>query len=92
MPSLFSGKLSNEAMANISKASVKNIGLHYNVGPMLSTTKQILEEFYEPFIRRLPSVIGDDRFMWADLNNYNNSSTLTKNQTIYNNNQTFQLS
>ncbi|KAK7476399.1 hypothetical protein BaRGS_00032324 [Batillaria attramentaria] len=41
-----------------------NRGNHYDVGPMLPVTRQVLEEFYTPFNRRLADLLSDKRFLW----------------------------
>lgn len=34
--------------------------------PMLPHTKQILDDFYEPFNRELADLLGDDKWLWKD--------------------------
>ncbi|XP_060065551.1 carbohydrate sulfotransferase 15-like [Ylistrum balloti] len=35
------------------------------VGQMLDKTKQLLQEFYEPYNLELAALLGDDRFLWS---------------------------
>ena len=45
-----------------------NVGQYYDkVGPMLPETIEILNEFYKPFVLRLHQLLGDDRFLWKDI-------------------------
>ena len=53
-------------MWKIATASKANVGRH-NVGPMLPETKKILHEFFQPFIKRLAALLGDQKFLWNDL-------------------------
>ena len=34
-------------------------------GDMLKETRELLDEFYAPYNRKLRDVLGDDRFLWS---------------------------
>ena len=38
-----------------------------HLGPMLPETERLLRDFYQPFVRRLAAMTGDDKFLWTDL-------------------------
>ena len=45
-----------------------NVGGSYDkVGPMLPETIEILNEFYKPFVLRLHQLLGEERFLWKDI-------------------------
>ncbi|KAK7505128.1 hypothetical protein BaRGS_00003698, partial [Batillaria attramentaria] len=47
--------------------SGQNQGKYYDVfGPMLPKTRQLVHNFFQPFMRRLATMLGDDRFSWSD--------------------------
>ena len=36
-------------------------------GPMLNKTERLLQDFYQPFIRRFAAMLNDKAFLWADV-------------------------
>ncbi|XP_025092982.1 carbohydrate sulfotransferase 15-like isoform X2 [Pomacea canaliculata] len=51
-----------------STEKIKNKGTGYkSAGLMLAKTAHILQEFYQPFIRRFARLVGDDSYLWTDV-------------------------
>ena len=42
----------------------KNQSNKKKYAPMLTETRQILEDFYKPYNEKLAMVLDDDRFLW----------------------------
>ena len=64
----FSEVLDERQLKSIASLLVRNRGrLKDRVEPMMPETEQLLHDFYQPFVRRLAAMIGDDRFLWKDL-------------------------
>ncbi|KAJ8045730.1 Carbohydrate sulfotransferase 15 [Holothuria leucospilota] len=57
--------LSPIKIADICKKPSQNITSKKKwIGPMLNSTREILRDFYRPFVVRLASILNDDRFLW----------------------------
>ncbi|XP_076468966.1 carbohydrate sulfotransferase 15-like [Babylonia areolata] len=57
--------LSDKQLWKTTSAKIRNQG-KWKRWPMLPETRQILQEFYQPFIRRFAAILNDRRFMWED--------------------------
>ncbi|OWF50979.1 carbohydrate sulfotransferase 15-like [Mizuhopecten yessoensis] len=60
-------KLSDSEFKHVIHVPIANKRKHKDkrVGQMLDKTKQILQEFYEPYNQELATLLGDDRFLWS---------------------------
>lgn len=57
--------LSPTKIADICKKSSRNVtSKKKQIGPMLNSTREMLRDFYRPFVVRLASMLNDDRFLW----------------------------
>ncbi|XP_076468255.1 carbohydrate sulfotransferase 15-like [Babylonia areolata] len=57
--------LSQEKMRSITVLSPHNRGQHYKVaGPMMSSTRSLLEKFYRPYNEELARMLKDPAFLW----------------------------
>ncbi|XP_076468967.1 carbohydrate sulfotransferase 15-like [Babylonia areolata] len=57
--------LSDKQLRKTTFLKIKNPG-KWKRSPMLPETRQILQEFYQPFIRRFAAILNDRRFLWED--------------------------
>ncbi|KAK7482399.1 hypothetical protein BaRGS_00026321 [Batillaria attramentaria] len=60
-------EVSGEQLHLFSQSHPKNRGQYHDRGRLLPETRAILERFYEPFIRRFASLVGDEKFLWKDI-------------------------
>ncbi|KAK7500476.1 hypothetical protein BaRGS_00008383 [Batillaria attramentaria] len=60
-------ELTETQWANITAVDHANVGdMYEKVGKILPETKAILDEFYEPFVRKFAQIMQDSRFLWLD--------------------------
>ena len=45
---------------------IKNVKKKDDRPPMLNSTKELLDKFYDYFKKRLATMLNDDRFLWND--------------------------
>ncbi|KAK7483704.1 hypothetical protein BaRGS_00025025, partial [Batillaria attramentaria] len=60
-------EVSGEQIQLFSQSRVMNRGKYHDEGRLLPETRAILERFYEPFIRRFASLVGDEKYLWKDI-------------------------
>ncbi|XP_071950350.1 carbohydrate sulfotransferase 15-like isoform X2 [Antedon mediterranea] len=56
--------LSDDQILSICSEQQRNTNAAKKVGPMLSKTRLLLNEFYRPFMEDLAEVLGDTRYSW----------------------------
>ncbi|XP_071113510.1 carbohydrate sulfotransferase 15-like isoform X1 [Haliotis cracherodii] len=62
-------RLPDEDMDVISNAKRKHVTQSKkNKGPMMESTRVLLNKFFEPFNKELATLLQDDRFLWKDNN------------------------
>ena len=61
------GPLSEQVEAALTKRPMSNTRrtADRNLGPMLSTTRDLLREFHQPFNHKLASVLDNKAFLWS---------------------------
>lgn len=63
---IWTGSLDSDQMRSIVKLKVANKRKKgdRSVGLMLNETRQLLNEFYEPYNQELADIMDDDQFLW----------------------------
>ncbi|KAK7499482.1 hypothetical protein BaRGS_00009134 [Batillaria attramentaria] len=59
--------LNQTDMEFVTHREAVNVGDMYDkVGHMLPQTKEILDDFYRPFVHKFAEILSDTRFLWLD--------------------------